>query len=109
MKIGLCAWSFTASHRDAGLSPDPLEPEGLAELARSRGLHSVEGASARLLSLLPRALCQPRRSRYWSVALSAATGVSRVPIPPAKFMRTTSPTCRPPARSASAKTMGVPQ
>ena len=42
MKIGLCAWSFTGSHREAGLEPDPHTAEGLADLARRWGLHSIE-------------------------------------------------------------------
>ncbi|MBI2502005.1 MAG: sugar phosphate isomerase/epimerase [Candidatus Latescibacteria bacterium] len=42
MKIGLCAWSFTGSHREAGLAPDPHTTEGLAQLALRWGLHSIE-------------------------------------------------------------------
>lgn len=42
MKIGLCAWSFTGSHREAGLAPDPHTAEGLAQLALRWGLHSIE-------------------------------------------------------------------
>ncbi|MSR82299.1 MAG: sugar phosphate isomerase/epimerase [Candidatus Latescibacteria bacterium] len=42
MKIGLCAWSFTGSHREAGLKPDPHTAEGLAQLALRWGLHSIE-------------------------------------------------------------------
>ncbi len=42
MRIGLCAWSFTDSHREAGLSPDPHSAEGLAQLALRWGLHSIE-------------------------------------------------------------------
>ena len=45
MKVGLCAWSFTGKHREAGLSPDPHTPEGLLQLARRAGLHSIEGAA----------------------------------------------------------------
>ncbi len=44
MKIGLCAWSFTGSHREAGLAPDPHTAEGLAQLALRWGLHSIEGS-----------------------------------------------------------------
>ena len=32
MKIGLCAWSFTGSHREAGRAIDPHSPEGLTQL-----------------------------------------------------------------------------
>ena len=42
MNIGLCAWSFTGSHREAGLVPDPHTAEGLAQLALKWGLHSIE-------------------------------------------------------------------
>jgi len=53
MKIGLCAWSFTGSHGEAGLSPDPFTPEGLTALARDRGLCSIEGASSWFSGLSP--------------------------------------------------------
>lgn len=46
MKIGLCAWSFTGSHRETGRALDPHQPEGLLDLARRCGLASIEGASA---------------------------------------------------------------
>ena len=45
MNIGLCAWSFTGAHREAGRAMDPHTPEGLTRLARDNGLHSVEFAS----------------------------------------------------------------
>lgn len=45
MNIGLCAWSFTGKHREAGMAPDPHTPGGLLELARRSGLGSIEGAS----------------------------------------------------------------
>jgi sugar phosphate isomerase/epimerase len=44
MRIGLCAWSFTGAHREAGCAIDPHEPEGLARLASSSGLASIETA-----------------------------------------------------------------
>ena len=45
MNIGLCAWSFTGAHKEAGRAIDPHTPEGLTRLARDNGLHSVEFAS----------------------------------------------------------------
>ena len=45
MKIGLCAWSFTGSHRESGRELDPFEPEGLARLAALWGLASIEGSA----------------------------------------------------------------
>lgn len=42
MDFGLCAWSFTAAHRQAGTAPDPLTAAGLVALAEDRGLRSVE-------------------------------------------------------------------
>ncbi len=48
MKIGLCAWSFTSAHREAGRAIDPHMPEGLMRLARDNGLPSVEFAAQSL-------------------------------------------------------------
>ena len=48
MKIGLCAWSFTGSHREAGRAIDPHSPEGLTQLARENDLASVEFAAQSL-------------------------------------------------------------
>lgn len=45
MKIGVCAWSFTGSHKESGATVDPHTPEGLIELALRHGLQSIEGAS----------------------------------------------------------------
>jgi len=45
VNIGLCAWSFTGAHKEAGRAIDPHTPEGLTRLARDNGLHSVEFAS----------------------------------------------------------------
>lgn len=42
MRIGLCAWSFTSAHREAGQACDPHTAEGLARMALDRGLHSIE-------------------------------------------------------------------
>ncbi|MEW6751599.1 MAG: sugar phosphate isomerase/epimerase [Candidatus Latescibacterota bacterium] len=42
MRIGLCTWSFTASHRQAGLRMDPLVPENLARMAVGNQLASIE-------------------------------------------------------------------
>ncbi len=42
--IGLCAWSFTGAHRQAGRDLDPHTPEGLAHLALDHGLSSIECA-----------------------------------------------------------------
>jgi sugar phosphate isomerase/epimerase len=44
MKIGLCAWSFTGAHKEAGRDIDPHTPEGLTRLAQDHGLQSVEFA-----------------------------------------------------------------
>jgi 3-oxoisoapionate decarboxylase len=51
MKIGICAWSFTGAHREAGLDLDPHTPEGLIRLALENGLHSIECASASIEKL----------------------------------------------------------
>ncbi len=48
MKIGLCAWSFTGSHKEAGRAIDPHTPEGLTQLAFDNDLKSVEFAAASL-------------------------------------------------------------
>ena len=48
MKIGLCAWSFTGSHREAGRAIDPHSPEGLTQLAHENSLGSVEFAAQSL-------------------------------------------------------------
>jgi sugar phosphate isomerase/epimerase len=45
MRIGLCAWSFTGSHREAKREIDPHSPTGLIRLAREKNLASVEFAS----------------------------------------------------------------
>jgi sugar phosphate isomerase/epimerase len=42
MEIGVCAWSFTGAHREAGLDLDPHTPEGLIRLAVQHGLKSIE-------------------------------------------------------------------
>ncbi len=46
MKIGLCAWSFTSAHREAGQPLDPFTPQGLARMALDRGLRSIECSPA---------------------------------------------------------------
>ena len=48
MKIGLCAWSFTGSHIEAGRAIDPHSPEGLTQLAHENSLGSVEFAAQSL-------------------------------------------------------------
>ena len=48
MKIGLCAWSFTGSHKEANRDIDPHTPEGLTRLAQDNNLASVEFASSSL-------------------------------------------------------------
>ncbi len=45
MKIGVCAWSFTGSHREIDAPIDPHTSDGLMELATANKLHSIEGAS----------------------------------------------------------------
>jgi len=45
MKLGLCAWSFTGSHRESGSEHDPHHQDGLLALATNYGLVSIEGAS----------------------------------------------------------------
>jgi hypothetical protein len=42
MKIGVCLWSFTNCHREAGQPLDPYRPEDLAELAGASQLASIE-------------------------------------------------------------------
>ncbi|MEE2659805.1 MAG: sugar phosphate isomerase/epimerase family protein [Candidatus Latescibacterota bacterium] len=46
MNIGLCAWSFTSSHAEAGRALNPHDPDGLRRLAQQHGLAAIEGASA---------------------------------------------------------------
>ncbi len=48
MKIGLCAWSFTGSHKEAGRAIDPHTPAGMIQLARTNDLKSIEFASGSL-------------------------------------------------------------
>ena len=45
MEIGLCVWSFTGSHKEAGRAIDPHTPAGLTQLALDNGLASVEFSS----------------------------------------------------------------
>lgn len=45
MRFGLCAWSFSNAFSEAGRSPDPMTPLGLAEIASGAGLEAVEVAS----------------------------------------------------------------
>jgi sugar phosphate isomerase/epimerase len=42
MEFGLCAWSFTSAHQEAGAAHDPLTAAGLFALAEERDLRSVE-------------------------------------------------------------------
>jgi 3-oxoisoapionate decarboxylase len=42
MEFGLCAWSFTSAHQEAGAAHDPLTAAGLIALAEERDLRSVE-------------------------------------------------------------------
>lgn len=51
MKIGLCAWSFSGKHREAGREPDPHQPSGLLALAQQHGLASIEGSAGWFHSL----------------------------------------------------------
>lgn len=44
MRIGVCTWSFTNCHAEAGRPLDPFVPEDLARMAVERGLKSVECA-----------------------------------------------------------------
>jgi sugar phosphate isomerase/epimerase len=42
MEFGLCAWSFTPAHQQAGAAHDPMTAAGLVALAEERDLRSVE-------------------------------------------------------------------
>ena len=53
MRIGLCAWSFTRAHREAGAELDPYVPEDLVQLAAAHGLKSIECSSAALQAKSP--------------------------------------------------------
>jgi sugar phosphate isomerase/epimerase len=53
MEFGLCAWSFTAAHRQAGAAHDPMTVAGLTALAEGRGLRSVEHGVAAFEALDP--------------------------------------------------------
>ncbi|HLI01846.1 MAG TPA: sugar phosphate isomerase/epimerase family protein [Acidimicrobiales bacterium] len=46
MRFGVCAWSFSKAHHDAGRDIDPHTLAGLAELARGSGLSAVELSGA---------------------------------------------------------------
>ena len=58
MKIGLCAWSFTAAHREANQKFDPFIPEDLAQMAIDRGLQSIECSPAPLAQKSPAELSE---------------------------------------------------
>ena len=62
MKIGLCAWSFTGSHKEANREIDPHTPEGLTRLAHANNLASVEFASGSLTALSDEALAAFKES-----------------------------------------------
>ena len=62
MKIGLCAWSFTGSHKEANREIDPHTPEGLTRLAHANNLASVEFASGSLAALSDEALAAFKES-----------------------------------------------
>jgi 3-oxoisoapionate decarboxylase len=53
MRFGLCAWSFTPAHQQAGAGPDPMTATGLAALAQQRGLRAVEHSVAAVERLDP--------------------------------------------------------
>jgi len=53
MKIGLCAWSFTGAHQEAGQPLNPFVPENLASIAADRGLASIECAPGPLQQKTP--------------------------------------------------------
>jgi 3-oxoisoapionate decarboxylase len=53
MEFGLCAWSFTPAHQQAGAVPDPMTAAGLINIARRRGLRSVEHSAAAFERLDP--------------------------------------------------------
>ena len=53
MEFGLCAWSFTPAHQQAGASHDPMTAAGLAALAQERGLRSIEHAASAFDQLDP--------------------------------------------------------
>jgi sugar phosphate isomerase/epimerase len=53
MEFGLCAWSFTPAHQQAGAAHDPMTAAGLAALARERGLRSIEHAASAFEQLHP--------------------------------------------------------
>jgi 3-oxoisoapionate decarboxylase len=48
MNVGLCMWSFTNVHKEAGTDPDPFSAIGLAEMAVAHGLGAVEVSGAEL-------------------------------------------------------------
>ena len=62
MKIGLCAWSFTGSHKEANREIDPHTPAGLTRLAQANNLASVEFASGSLTALSDEALAAFKES-----------------------------------------------
>lgn len=53
MEFGLCAWSFTSSHQEAGAEHDPLTAAGLVALTVERQLRSVEHGAFAFEGLTP--------------------------------------------------------
>jgi len=53
MKIGICTWSFTNCHAEAGQPLDPYLPDDLARMAADRGLSSIECAPGPILEKTP--------------------------------------------------------
>lgn len=49
MRIGICLWSFTNCHKEAGSPLDPFSPRDLVQLAVEAGLQSVECAPAQFV------------------------------------------------------------
>jgi len=53
MKIGICTWSFTNCHAEAGQPLDPFIPADLARMAADRSLASIECAPGPILDKTP--------------------------------------------------------
>jgi 3-oxoisoapionate decarboxylase len=53
MKIGICTWSFTNCHAEAGQPLDPFIPDDLARMAADCGLSSIECAPGPILDKSP--------------------------------------------------------
>jgi len=75
MIVGLCAWSFTSAHEQAGAEHDPMTVAGLVTLAQQRGLRSIEHSASSFERLDPDE-CSRLRSAGLDLVLDCGSGAS---------------------------------